>query len=149
MVLKENMMDIKRIENFFDLMKDTDIKELCWERNGLKLRIKRNFQTENFVNTQENSINTNTQQNLLDSEISKEIINSKFIGTFKYSNSKLKKIDIKIGDRVNKYQVLGYIEAMNISKEIISEYEGVLSEIFVESGAKIEYGQKLFTIDIK
>ncbi|MDR0676799.1 MAG: hypothetical protein LBF97_07170 [Elusimicrobiota bacterium] len=146
-------MDVKRIENFFELLKDTDIKELCWESNGLKLRIKRNFQNENFkcgksadnINNIAENVNTKSDLN----NVTKEYINSKFVGTFKYSNVKFKKIDIKIGDKISKYQVLGYIEAMNIFKEVTSDYEGILSEIFVESGDKIEYGQKLFSLEIK
>jgi len=140
-------MDVKRVENFFELIKDTDIKELCWERNGMKLRIKRshsNSNTNEYTKTNQNDeIIENSNE-----DYGKEFINSKFVGSF-FSSAKGKRTDIKVGDRINKGQVLGYIEAMNIFKEVMSDFEGVVSDVLVKDGSAIEYGQKLFVVEIK
>jgi acetyl-CoA carboxylase biotin carboxyl carrier protein len=139
-------MDIKRVENFFELIKDTDIKELCWERSGLKLRIKRSG--THVDNEQiESSLTTENVENTTE-DMGKEHIRSKFVGSF-FTVAKGKRADIKIGDRINKGQILGYIEAMNIFKEVISDFEGVISDILVRDGSAIEYGQKLFVVEIK
>lgn len=139
-------MDVKRVENFFELIKDTDIRELCWERNGLKLRIKRSgFNIDGEIKA-ENHIIESVKE--IDADFGKEPINSKFVGSF-FSSGNGKKTDIKIGDRINKGQILGYVEAMNIFKEVVSEYEGVMSEILVKDGSAVEYGQKLFALEIK
>ena len=139
-------MDVKRVENFFELIKDTDIRELCWERNGLKLRIKRsggNVTAEQHTNHEHIENAGNAAEDGY-----KEYIYSKFVGSF-FSSAKGQRTDIKVGDRINKGQILGYIEAMNIFKEVMSDFEGVVSDILVRDGSAIEYGQKLFVVEIK
>lgn len=44
-------------------------------------------------------------------------------------------------------QVIGSIESMKLMNDIVSEYNGVISEILVEEGMPVEYGQQLFKIN--
>ncbi|MDR0485531.1 MAG: hypothetical protein LBH29_02255 [Elusimicrobiota bacterium] len=52
------------------------------------------------------------------------------------------------GSKISKGQKLGQIEAMKIIKDIISESDGIISKAFVLNGESVEYGQKLFLIEI-
>jgi acetyl-CoA carboxylase biotin carboxyl carrier protein len=47
---------------------------------------------------------------------------------------------------VRKNQVLCIIEAMKLMNEIVSEYDGEIVEVFVESGQPVQYGERLFAI---
>jgi acetyl-CoA carboxylase biotin carboxyl carrier protein len=38
------------------------------------------------------------------------------------------------------------VEAMKLMNEIESDFDGVVTEIFVENGKPVEFGQKLFAI---
>ena len=53
---------------------------------------------------------------------------------------------VKAGDRVEKGQTLGIVEAMKLMNEIESDFDGEIAEIYVENGQPVEYGQKLFRI---
>ena len=53
---------------------------------------------------------------------------------------------VKAGDRVEKGQTLGIVEAMKLMNEIESEFDGVVTEILVENEENVEYGQPLFRI---
>ena len=53
---------------------------------------------------------------------------------------------VEAGDRVRKGQVLCIIEAMKLMNEIDAEQDGIIEEIFVESGHGVHYGDNLFTI---
>ena len=54
---------------------------------------------------------------------------------------------MKVGDTVKEGQILAIVEAMKLMNEIESEYSGTISEILVENGEAVEYGQPLFVIE--
>ena len=53
---------------------------------------------------------------------------------------------VKVGDFVNKGDVLCIIEAMKMFNEIKAEVSGTIAEICVNNGNVVEYGQTLFKI---
>jgi acetyl-CoA carboxylase biotin carboxyl carrier protein len=53
---------------------------------------------------------------------------------------------VRVGDRVQEGQVLCIIEAMKLMNEIEAEVSGVITDILVENGQAVEYGQPLFII---
>ena len=53
---------------------------------------------------------------------------------------------VKVGDRVEKGQTLGIVEAMKLMNEIESDYSGTVAEILVNNQEGVEYGQPLFRI---
>ena len=54
---------------------------------------------------------------------------------------------VNVGDKVNKGQTLCIIEAMKIMNEIVSEFEGTVTDIKVNNGEAVEYNQPLFIIN--
>ena len=53
---------------------------------------------------------------------------------------------VKVGDTVKDGQVVAIVEAMKLMNEISCDKSGTISEILVENGQLVEYGQPLFTI---
>ena len=53
----------------------------------------------------------------------------------------------QVGDRVTPTTVVCIIEAMKILNEITADCAGVITEITVENGQAVEYGQVLFNVD--
>lgn len=74
------------------------------------------------------------------------IIKSPLVGTFYTSPAEDAEAFVQVGDRVKKGQTLAIVEAMKLMNDIESEYEGVVSEVFVKNGDMVEYGQPLFAI---
>lgn len=51
-----------------------------------------------------------------------------------------------VGDSVKKGEIVCIIEAMKLLNEIVSDYDGVVTEVLVENEDVVEYGQPLFRI---
>lgn len=69
------------------------------------------------------------------------------VGTFYAASSPDAEPYVKVGDRVEKGQVLCIIEAMKLMNEIEAEQAGVVREIAAKNGDPVEYGQVLFIIE--
>ncbi len=74
------------------------------------------------------------------------IIKSPLVGTFYTAPAEDAEAFVQVGDRVKKGQTLAIVEAMKLMNDIESEYEGVVSQVFVKNGDMVEYGQPLFAI---
>lgn len=73
-------------------------------------------------------------------------ITSPMVGTFYRAPSPTSSPFVEIGDTVKKGQTLCIIEAMKLMNEIESDVSGVVTDILVENGKPVEYGQRLFVI---
>ena len=74
------------------------------------------------------------------------IVKSPIVGTFYRSAEPGAKPFVSAGDTVKKGQVLCIIEAMKLMNEIDSEYDGEITNIYVENGQAVQYGERLFAI---
>lgn len=74
------------------------------------------------------------------------IIKSPMVGTFYRAASPESPAFVKIGDTVSVDSIVCIIEAMKVMNEIQAETSGTLSEILVENGEAVEYGQPLFKV---
>lgn len=75
------------------------------------------------------------------------IFKSPMVGTFYRKPSPDKDVFVKVGDTVNKGDVLAIIEAMKLFNEIESEVSGTIVKILVDDQTPVEYDQPLFLID--
>ena len=69
------------------------------------------------------------------------------MGTFYRKPSPEKEPFVKVGDNVNKGDVLCIIEAMKMMNEIKSDFDGKVSAIEVEDGQPVEFGQTIIVIE--
>jgi acetyl-CoA carboxylase biotin carboxyl carrier protein len=77
------------------------------------------------------------------------IVKSPIVGTFYRAAEPGAKSLVEIGDIVKKGQVLCIIEAMKLMNEIDSEYDGEVTNIYVENGQPVQYGERLFAIRLR
>ena len=75
-----------------------------------------------------------------------QTIDSPLVGTFFHSSSPDAKPFVAVGDRVGQDTVVGIIEAMKVMNEIKAGKSGIISEILVDNGCPVEFGQALFVI---
>jgi biotin carboxyl carrier protein len=71
---------------------------------------------------------------------------SPFVGTFYRAPSPDAKPFVELGSVVRAGQTLCIVEAMKLMNEIEADVAGVVTEILVENGKHVEYGQSLFLI---
>jgi acetyl-CoA carboxylase biotin carboxyl carrier protein len=75
-------------------------------------------------------------------------VTSPFVGTFYHASSPESDPFVEVGDSIVPGQVLCIVEAMKLMNEIEAEVAGTIVEILVESGKPVEYGDRLFRIEI-
>jgi len=74
-------------------------------------------------------------------------ITSPIVGTFYRKPAPDKPDFINKGDKVSTDTVVCIVEAMKVMNEIKSEVSGTISEILVEDGSPVQFGQPLFLVD--
>jgi acetyl-CoA carboxylase biotin carboxyl carrier protein len=75
------------------------------------------------------------------------IVKSPMVGTFYRSASPGAKAFVEIGSAVKEGETICIIEAMKILNEIEADKGGTITQILVENGQAVEYGQPLFVIE--
>lgn len=95
------------------------------------------------VSADRESTDNNTVQA---AQISGNQVISPLVGRFYAAPSEEAEAFVKVGDTVKKGQVLAIVEAMKLMNEIESEYDGTVTNILVQDGEAVEYGQPLFVI---
>ena len=74
------------------------------------------------------------------------VVKSPLVGTFYAAPAEDAEPFVKVGDSVKEGQVLAIVEAMKLMNEIESDFTGTVTEILVENGEAVEYGQPIFVI---
>ena len=74
------------------------------------------------------------------------IVRSPMVGTFYIAPSPDEDPFVKVGQEVLTGQTLAIVEAMKMMNEITAPAPGIVTEVFAENGAQVEYDQPLFRI---
>lgn len=75
------------------------------------------------------------------------VVKSPMVGTFYRSASPGAKAFADVGSQIKEGEPICIVEAMKIMNEIESDKSGVVTQILVENGHAVEYGQPLFVIE--
>src|SRR3954470_8883287 len=75
------------------------------------------------------------------------VVKSPMVGTFYRSASPGAKAFVEIGSQVKEGDTICIIEAMKILNEIETDKTGTITQILVENGQAVEYGQPLFVVE--
>jgi acetyl-CoA carboxylase biotin carboxyl carrier protein len=143
-------MELEDLKQLIELLKETDITEIQVEKEGTKVKIKREkfFQSLEIATQRAASVNESGIIKEVEDESQRLItVTSPIVGTFYRSPSPEAPIFVETGLRVKKGQVLCIIEAMKLMNEIESEADGILVKALVENGQPVEYGEPLFLIE--
>jgi acetyl-CoA carboxylase biotin carboxyl carrier protein len=143
------MMELEDLKELINLLKDSDITELQVEKDGSKVKIKR----EKILSSLEIPIRKQASfQEKIFTEAEEEAqrvvtITSPIVGTFYRAPSPDANPFVEMGATVSKGQVLCIVEAMKLMNEIESDVDGTVVKILVENGQPVEYGEPLFLIE--
>jgi acetyl-CoA carboxylase biotin carboxyl carrier protein len=160
---------LEDIREILDLLEERGIREFEMERNGFRVRIKREPAREaprpassparpeslpivvgsaaTDSKTAENAATTPATPPEMH-QVSEDVyvIKSPIVGTFYSAPAPDAPPFVKVGDAVQPGQVLCIIEAMKLMNEIEAEVAGEITRVFVENGQPVEYGQSLFGV---
>jgi len=144
-------MELDEIKELIDLLLDTDVTELSIEREGSKIKIKREkyLAAAEVLSAAPGQTAANaapaTEQAADDQTLA--TITSPIVGIFHRAPSPESPPFVEVGGTVRKGQVLCIVEAMKLMNEIESDTHGTVSKILVENGHPVEYGEPLFLIE--
>jgi acetyl-CoA carboxylase biotin carboxyl carrier protein len=145
--------DRQHILDLVDLLKQQGLTELEVEREGLRIRLRRDSGPgpASTVVWETSSLGreiADVPTVAAAGEASGLLtVTSPIVGTFYRSPSPDADPYVEEGDRVKKGQVLCVVEAMKLMNEIEAEMDGRVVKILAESTKPVEYGQPLFLID--
>lgn len=77
---------------------------------------------------------------------SSKAVTAPIVGTFYQASAPDKPPFVKVGDTIAKGDVVCIIEAMKFMNEVTSEVDGTITDILVEDGQFVEFGQELFRV---
>jgi acetyl-CoA carboxylase biotin carboxyl carrier protein len=153
-----NLDDVREI---LALMRENGISELEIEREGLRLRVRKDAAgMVTAVPALQPGVQTIAALaaaaapepaaplavEAADTEVELAVVKSPIVGTFYRSPEPGVASFVEIGSTVKKGQVLCIIEAMKLMNEIDSEYDGEIVNVYVENGQPVQYGERLFAI---
>lgn len=146
-------MNLKEIKEMISLMEEHNLLELELEREGLKVRLKRQATGEISQSVEELPTPKKIKQTLQEEIVAEETaaktvqIKSPMVGTFYRAPAPDAPPFVDIGTNIEIGTVVCIIEAMKLMNEIKSEVKGRIIEILVENGEPVEYNQPLFTVE--
>jgi len=146
-------MDIDGLKEIIGLLEGTDVTELQIEKDGFRVKIRRdrpigNFEIKRLQPQQPSAAQESTVQSVvINNEDELYTVTSPIVGTFFRSSSPEAAPFVDVGTKVKKGQVLCIIEAMKLMNEIESEVDGTVIKILVENNQPVEFGEPLFLIE--
>ena len=139
------------IEEMLQLMESRGLVELEMEHQGLRIRLKK---ASSGPSPQVVEYITGIPQPVAASASSKPaedtrriIIKSPMVGTFYRAPAPDAPPFVEVGQDLEVGQVVCIIEAMKLMNEIKSEVAGRITEVLMQNGDPVEFGQPLFVIE--
>jgi acetyl-CoA carboxylase biotin carboxyl carrier protein len=153
-------VELKDIKAIIDLMKKNSITEFELEEKDSKLRLKRGLNGGTPMAPSEDAVPMMAMPAPVPmmpvaapvpvaappvntGEID---IKSPMIGTFYRSPSPESAAYVDMGTEVGPETVVCIIEAMKVMNEIKAEVKGIITQMLVENGKPVEFGQPLFKV---
>ncbi|MGY3480853.1 MULTISPECIES: acetyl-CoA carboxylase biotin carboxyl carrier protein [Staphylococcus] len=156
-------MNFKEIKELIEILDQSSLTEINIEDKGNIVNLKKEKETEIITPQvsqqpmQQIAPQQSAVSNQLDAQNSEETsssqendnlktINAPMVGTFYKSPSPEENPYVQVGDSVSNESTVCILEAMKLFNEIQAEVTGEITEILVEDGQMVEYGQPLFKV---
>jgi acetyl-CoA carboxylase biotin carboxyl carrier protein len=154
--ITKNTPNLEYLKELLQLMQDYELAELEIEETGKKIKLKKT-QEQKITYSAPPTIGGNlpllptldlkTPRNASPEGL--EEIKSPMVGTFYRSPGPGKPSFVEKGDEIKQGDILCIVEAMKIMNDIKSTKSGKIVDILVENGEAVEFGQPLFTLQVK
>lgn len=144
-------MELENLVKLINTVSDSELTGFRYEENGIKLHLTKKGEKVQAtqvvmgapVTAEAPKAEVPAKE---ENEVRGKVVESPLVGTFYAAPAEDASPFVSVGDQVKKGQTLAIVEAMKLMNEIESEYDGTITEILVENGEAVEYGQPLFRI---
>lgn len=144
--------ELSEIKNLIALLRDSGINEIELAEGERSIRLRKDptpvIQGANVVTAPMMAVAEAPKptQAVVEAKPVSKSIKAPMVGTFYGSPSPDSAAFIRVGDKVKKGQTVCIIEAMKTMNQIEAEIDGTVTEILIENGSPVEYGEPLFAI---
>lgn len=141
-------MDFEQIIKLIEKVSASNLSSFQYESEGLKLSLESGKVIQSTVAVPVNTVPSGKALEVSGEEMEPEgnLVKSPLVGTFYAAPSEDSEPFASVGDKVKKGQVLAIVEAMKLMNDIESDFDGMITEVYVKNGETVEYGQPLFRI---
>lgn len=145
-------MDLRKLKTLIDLVSESDISELEITEAEGKVRIVKGGTAvmmspqQYMAAPQQQAPQAAVIETAAPAAITGHSIKSPMVGTFYGASSPGTPPFVEIGTVVKKGQTVCIIEAMKLLNEIEADADGAITQILIENGQPVEFGQPLFVI---
>jgi len=144
--------DSELIRELATLLDETNLTEIEIERSGLRVRVARNVSIAAAVPAEAHAVapaSVAAAAPAAGSDISKHpgAVPSPMVGTAYWASEPGAKPFIDVGSKVKVGDTLMIIEAMKTMNQIPSPKAGTVTQILVEDGQPVEFGEPLVIIE--
>jgi len=151
-------MDLRKLKTLIDLVAESGIAELEITEGEGRVRIVKFAQGGVPVAMMpQGAVQTVTASAIADADLGAaaapaaaepagHVVKAPMVGTFYRAPNPGAPAFVEVGKTVKEGEALCIIEAMKLLNEIEADASGVITEILVENGEPVEYGQPLFVI---
>lgn len=133
-------VDIERLRKLVELMQSAQLSELTIRTNEGRITIKRDLSLLALYPQPQPPAEKQEQPKQV-------IITSSWVGTFHRGRVPGGKPLIEVGDLVEEGQVVCIIESLKVPNEVRSPARGIITQILVDDGQVVEYGQPLMVLE--
>lgn len=152
-------MDLRKLKTLIDLVAESDISELEVTEGESKVKIVKSSTAANQVVMMQQPMSAPQASAsapalapapvaapAAPAEPTGHIVKSPMVGTFYRSSAPGSAPFVEVGAAVKLGDTVCIIEAMKLLNEIDADAAGVITQILVENGQPVEFGQPLFVI---
>jgi acetyl-CoA carboxylase biotin carboxyl carrier protein len=149
-------MDLRKLKTLIDLVAESGISELEVTEGESKVKIvKSSVASNQMVMMQQPMTQAPAVQQaqpvvaaapVAAAEPTGHIVKSPMVGTFYRSSAPGAAPFVELGASIKEGDTICIIEAMKLLNEIDADASGVITQILVENGQPVEFGQPLFVI---
>ena len=141
-------MNIKDIKALASVLQQADLTALDYSEGDMHIRLERNAPklAVTVPQTLGEPVNLPAPVEEKNDFNNLSEVKSPMVGVFYAAPEPGGKPFVKVGDRVNKGDVMCIVEAMKLNNEIAADKDGEVVDICVTDGSVVEYGQTLFKV---
>lgn len=134
-------MEMEHLIKLIEAVSHSGLSRFEYEESGVKIHM------EKPETVQVSSVQVQTEVSEQIQEAAEDqVITCPLVGILYAAPEEGAEAFVSVGDSVKKGQTLAIVEAMKLMNEIESEYDGVVTEVLVQNGQAVEFGQPLFKI---
>ncbi|WP_201572341.1 acetyl-CoA carboxylase biotin carboxyl carrier protein [Psychrobacter nivimaris] len=137
-------MDIEQITRVVKLVESSQLHEVTIADNGQSITVVNNLGAQNNVSANPIEAKPTHEPEQTGSDVLQ--VGATYVGQIYLSEDDATDNLVKEGDHIQKGQTVCFIDELTRLQPVISNKEGVIMAVLVESGQNVEYGQPIFEL---